>query len=158
MFTSLFNHLPQQIQLRSNTLWAGIGLDPVFVFFGIVWACVYLIGLFLLVQIHEKIVKRRKKALETYTFTADTVVYEIQKWIYNTTIDSTHGDWIKNRDHTQNYTSLYDQFQEYAAKISPELSNSVDTTYKRYSDIKRRENILGSILVIVTIWAYKVFW
>lgn len=158
MFTELFNQLPQQVQVRSNTLGTGIGLDPVFVFFGIVGCLVYIIILLVLVQIHEKIVKRRKNALEAYTFAADTVLYEIQKWIHNNLIDVSNSDWINNRDASENYTSAYEKIQTYAEKISPEASKSVHTTYKIYSAIHRIENFLWYFLIIITIWAYTLFW
>ena len=158
MFATLFNQLPEKIQLRTTILATWMRIDSVFLFALIIWVLVYVIILLILVQVHENIIKRRKNTLETYTFIVDKVIYEIQKWIYNNTIDSTDGERIKDRDSSKKYISISEKIQEYAEKVSPDLSKSVDTNYRSYANIKSRENILGYVLVIVTIWAYKFVW
>lgn len=158
MFTSLFSQLPQQIQVWSTTLATGIGLDPILVFFVWAWGLSYVLMLLILVQIHERLIKKRQKALEEYIFMADSIIYEVQKWIYSNELDSTYSELITNRDSSQKYTSVVGKFEEYAQKISPNLSKSLRLSYQKYSNAQQKENILGYFLVIVTIWAYKLFW
>jgi hypothetical protein len=47
-------------------------------------ACIgYLVILLILIQIHQKIIQYREKALENYTFAVDSLICESQKAVAN---------------------------------------------------------------------------
>ena len=153
----VFQQLPQQVQTAFSTMSMWFWLDGASFFF-IILACIgYLVILLVLIQIHQKIIQYREKALENYTFAVDSLIYESQKAVANWSQDPASCEWISNRDAKKSYTSEYSQLQT-IAELFPETSGLLKKTHSKYQLQKNTETIRGSVLVIITLGAYKLFW
>ena len=154
----LIQQLPSEGQGFVVTLSSLLGISTTLLVWIVIGCIVYIVGLFILTQIHQKIVQKREKSLEAYTLSVDTLIYEAQKASANWTIDPASCAWIKDWDATQSYLESYDKLQTIAKTDFSEREIDLSKTYHSYRTIKGVENSLGIILVIVTIWAYKLFW
>ncbi len=154
----LMQQLPPEWQGFVVTLSNLLGISSTLLIWIVIWCVVYLIGLLILTQIHQKIVQKREKSLESYTLSVDTLIYEAQKASANWTIDPASCAWINNWDSKQSYLASYAKLKIIAKNDFSEREIDLGKAYRNYYAVKSVENILGSILVIVTIWAYKLFW
>lgn len=154
----LMQQLPPEGQSFVVTLSNLLGISTTLLIWIVVICVVYIVGLFILTQIHQKIVQKREKSLEAYTLSVDTLIYEAQKATANGIIDLASCAWIKDWDAKQSYLESYDTLQTIAKTDFSEREIDLSKTYHRYRTVKGVENSLGIILVIVTIWAYKLFW
>lgn len=149
---------PEQIQTFITTLSSVFGISSTLLVWIVLGCIVYIIGLLILTQIHQAIVHKTKKNLELYTLAVDTLIYDAQKASANWLFDSSICDWIKNWDAKQTYIESYQNLQNIAKTNFPEREIDLSKSYRAYRAVKGVENILWFILVVVTIWAYKLFW
>ena len=154
----LMQQLPLEWQGFVVTLSNLLGISSTLLLWIVIWCVVYIVGLFILTQIHQKIVQKREKSLEAYTLSVDTLIYEAQKASANWTIDPASCAWIKDWDSKKTYLASYTKLKTIAKTDFSEREIDLGKAYRNYYAVKSVENILGSILVIVTIWAYKLFW
>jgi uncharacterized membrane protein len=75
----LMQQLPPEGQSFVVTLSNLLGISTTLLIWIVVICIVYIVGLFILTQIHQKIVQKREKSLEEYTLSVDTLIYEAQK-------------------------------------------------------------------------------
>jgi hypothetical protein len=87
----------------------------------------------------------------------DSLICESQKAVANWSQDPASCEWISNRDAKKSYTSEYSQLQTIAESF-PETSALIKKTHSKYQLQKNTETIRGSVLVIITLGAYKLFW
>ena len=75
----LIQQLPSEGQGFVVTLSSLLGISTTLLVWIVIGCIVYIVGLFILTQIHQKIVQKREKSLEAYTLSVDTLIYEAQK-------------------------------------------------------------------------------
>ena len=128
----------------------------------------YILGISLLIFLHNKLLKKHKKNYEHLTLLYDTVRYTIakaqynnsiiqeSKWI-NITIEADHKSYLANTlAIKQEILSIEQQLGQQI--ISVDQWMTIDEEVKKTKKTMISIQILGRIITVLTVGIYKLFW
>lgn len=120
---------------------------------------VFIVFLILLGKTHSFLQKKTNSSLEKYTLIYDKILFEIQKNSYDLSED--HKDSldlnfikkiIESGSYLNNHQFLLDNIHDNAMII--ELRKQLN----KYNKINQLQKIVWRLLVIFSIWLYKIVW